>query len=43
MNKEDHKKIIKKNFKLHKKTIELFKEQIDEYNKLLAYDDIKKK
>ena len=28
MNKEDHKKIIKKHFKLHKKTIELFKEQI---------------
>ena len=42
MNKADHKKIIKKHFKLHKKTIELFKEQIDEYNKLLAYDDIKK-
>ena len=42
MNSEEHKKIIEKHFKLHRKTINLFKEQINEYNKLSDYDDIKK-
>lgn len=42
MNKEEHKRIVEKHFKFHKKTIELFNEQIDDYNKLLDHNDVKR-